>query len=564
MSLAESITARTACHAPPIVVGKVEVSTQCSFPLVDKSVGCSFRAGSESRSVQTTETVDQSHSTTAHVLRHPAVVSPPLWKVRFPFSNVLPQRFWKKGLTNAMSLAESITARTACHAPPIVVGKVEVSTQCSFPLADKSVGCSFRAGSESRSVQTTETVDQSHSTTAHVLRHPAVVSPPLWKVQFPFSNVLPQRFWKKGLTNAMSLVENIAARTACHAPSIVVGQVEVGTQCSSPVADKSVGCSFRAGSESRSVQTTETVDQSCSTAASRPSISPSTANSDNSQQGRLQQDHFCDYEARKLISLEAHARVCTGKRLFKCDLCHKSFSKRDHLKSHLRTHTGDKPWQCPSCPQRFSHKSSMKDHLRTHTGEKPFQCPSCPQSFSHKSSMKNHLRTHTGEKPWQCASCLQSFSHRSSMKAHLRTHTGEKPFQCPSCLQSFAVKTNLKVHLRTHTGEKPFQCPSCLHSFSRKTDLKTHLRTHTGEKPFQCPSCPRSFAVKSHMKVHLRTHTGEKPFQCPSCPQSFSHKSSLKDHLRTHTGEKPFQCPSCPQSFSHKSSMKNHLRTHIG
>ncbi|XP_049522948.1 uncharacterized protein LOC119453877 isoform X9 [Dermacentor silvarum] len=69
-----------------------------------------------------------------------------------------------KGLTNAMSLGESITAKTACHAPSEVVGQVEVGMQCSLPLADKSVGCSLKAWSVSRSMQTTEAVDQSSST----------------------------------------------------------------------------------------------------------------------------------------------------------------------------------------------------------------------------------------------------------------------------------------------------------------------------------------------------------------------------------------------------------------
>ncbi|XP_075558785.1 uncharacterized protein LOC142590503 isoform X4 [Dermacentor variabilis] len=65
-----------------------------------------------------------------------------------------------------MSLAESITAKTACHSPSNVSGQVEVGTQCGLPLADKSVGCSLKAGSKSRSVQTTEAVDQLGSTSA--------------------------------------------------------------------------------------------------------------------------------------------------------------------------------------------------------------------------------------------------------------------------------------------------------------------------------------------------------------------------------------------------------------
>ncbi|XP_075558790.1 uncharacterized protein LOC142590505 isoform X5 [Dermacentor variabilis] len=391
------------------------------------------------------------------------------------------------GLTNAMSLAESITAKTACHGPSKVAGQVEVGMQCSLPLADKSVGCSLKAGSESKSVQT---VDRLCSTS--------------------------------GLTNATSLAESITAKTACHGPFKVAGQVEVGMQCSLPLADKSVGCSLKAGSQSRSVQTVE----------SRPSISLSTAKCDNSKQGCLYRCHLCDYEADELFHLEAHASVHTCEKPFQCPSCHRSLSNRYNLNVHLRTHTGEKPYQCHSCSRSFSQKSHLKAHLHTHTGEKPFECPSCSQSFSQQAYLKAHLRTHTDKKPYQCPSCSRSFSHKGHLNAHLLTHTADKPYQCRSCSRGFPNRYDLNVHLRTHTGEKPFKCPSCPQTFSRKCHLKDHLRTHTGEKPFECPSCSQSFSQQAYLKAHLRTHTGEKPYQCPSCAQSFSQKSSLRKHMR--------------------------------
>ncbi|XP_075558795.1 uncharacterized protein LOC142590505 isoform X8 [Dermacentor variabilis] len=343
------------------------------------------------------------------------------------------------GLTNAMSLAESITAKTACHGPSKVAGQVEVGMQCSLPLADKSVGCSLKAGSESKSVQT---VDRLCSTS--------------------------------GLTNATSLAESITAKTACHGPFKVAGQVEVGMQCSLPLADKSVGCSLKAGSQSRSVQTV----------ASRPSISPSTAKCEHSKQGCLHRCHLCDYEADELFHLEAHSSVHTGEKIFQCPSCHRNLSSRYNLSVHLRTHTGEKPFECPSCPQSFSRKCHLNVHLRTHTGEKPFECPSCSQSFSQRAHLKAHLRTHTGEKPYQCPSCSQSFSHKCNLNVHLHTHTGEKPYQCPTCSQSFLYKGHLKVNLRTHTGEKPYQCPSCSQSFAQKGNLSKHMRRETISMPF--------------------------------------------------------------------------------
>nr|XP_054931037.1 zinc finger protein 235-like isoform X3 [Dermacentor andersoni] len=140
----------------------------------------------------------------------------------------------------------------------------------------------------------------------------------------------------------MSLAESFPAKMECHAPSKIVGQVEVGMQCNLPLADKSVGCCFKAWSESRSVQTTETVEQLTSTSASRPPISPSTATCDNTKQGFLHRCDLCDHEADKLFHLDAHASIDTDEKPYQCPSCSRSFSRKSHLKIHLRTHTGNK------------------------------------------------------------------------------------------------------------------------------------------------------------------------------------------------------------------------------
>ncbi|XP_049523017.1 zinc finger protein 271-like isoform X2 [Dermacentor silvarum] len=187
-----------------------------------------------------------------------------------------------------------------------------------------------------------------------------------------------------GLTNAMSLGECITvAIVACQAPSKVVSQVKVGTQCCVPLADKSIGCSFKALSVSRSVQTTEAVNESssasgrhhdfpptvkhkelqqcqfyhcdscnyktarlsalvvhkCRRIESRPSISSSTAEGEKSHQRHLYSCQFCDHHTNNLRDLEKHTTVHTGKRLFKCHFCPHSFSQKTDLNKHLRIHT---------------------------------------------------------------------------------------------------------------------------------------------------------------------------------------------------------------------------------
>ncbi|KAH7949499.1 hypothetical protein HPB49_011636 [Dermacentor silvarum] len=66
-----------------------------------------------------------------------------------------------------MSLGITV-AEASCHTP-LEIGQVNAAVECSLPVADKSVGCSFKAGSESSSSQTTQTVHPSSSTSAMLL-----------------------------------------------------------------------------------------------------------------------------------------------------------------------------------------------------------------------------------------------------------------------------------------------------------------------------------------------------------------------------------------------------------
>ena len=65
-------------------------------------------------------------------------------------------------------------------------------------------------------------------------------------------------------------------------------------------------------------------------------------------------------------------KIHTRKKIYKCNVCEKSFSNEKYLKTHHRIHTGEKPYKCSTCEKSFVRKDQLIRHSRIHTGEKPY------------------------------------------------------------------------------------------------------------------------------------------------------------------------------------------------
>ena len=248
---------------------------------------------------------------------------------------------------------------------------------------------------------------------------------------------------------------------------------------------------------------------------------------------------------------------------YSCDVCGKQFAKHRRLMLHMVVH-GYKPFICQICNKAFATRSDLKWHQQTHT--KPYCCEICGKFFSQKNNLEAHMFVHSGNE-FPCSICEKSYKSPVSLKVHIASHTSnDTPVQmnqvCETCGRAFRWHKDLVSHRRTHTGEKPYSCDICGKTFSRRDKLTNHTRTHDGIKAFSCPICLKSFSTPAYLWKHKLTHKAEKRYLCEFCQRLFTRADNLRTHLRIHTGDKPHKCEKCGKAYTQAVSLKHHMRSH--
>uniref|UniRef100_A0A1Q3F3N5 Putative c2h2-type zn-finger protein n=1 Tax=Culex tarsalis TaxID=7177 RepID=A0A1Q3F3N5_CULTA len=110
-----------------------------------------------------------------------------------------------------------------------------------------------------------------------------------------------------------------------------------------------------------------------------------------------------------------------------CDVCSKTFKRKEHLMQHLKSHVGLRPFKCeePGCSKSFSRKEHLLRHTISHTGKKMFSCPVCRKYFSRKDNLNKHKKTHTDNSssaPFHCSICSRGFFMKSLFLKHKQMH----------------------------------------------------------------------------------------------------------------------------------------------
>lgn len=206
------------------------------------------------------------------------------------------------------------------------------------------------------------------------------------------------------------------------------------------------------------------------------------------------------------------------------------FKFKHSLQAHLRIHTNEKPYKCSFCSYASAIKANLNVHLRKHTGEK-FACDFCPFTCLSKGHLKVHIeRVHKKIKQ-HCRFCKKKYSDIKNLIKHIREAHDLKDQKVKDVFD--------ELRLMTREGKRQllYDCHICERKFKNELDRDRHMLVHGEERPFACELCGHGATKYQALELHVRKH----PFVyvCSECSKKFVSSIRLRSHIKEAHGELP-------------------------
>ena len=138
-------------------------------------------------------------------------------------------------------------------------------------------------------------------------------------------------------------------------------------------------------------------------------------------------------------------------RTYKCEECGKMYKNINHLLRHELVHKGEK-FTCDVCQRSFTRKDTLTVHLNPHTGERSYACTQCPKSFYTASNLKRHVKMHERKSERE----INKFKADRKQKLVDVTVPEDDPsitsrtYVCKVCDKAFSKRDLLVKHRQIH------------------------------------------------------------------------------------------------------------------
>ena len=202
------------------------------------------------------------------------------------------------------------------------------------------------------------------------------------------------------------------------------------------------------------------------------------------------------------------------KSLVKCNICHNKFGSNYNLRQHLKTIHGGIKDRCNIC-DREVRTSELNTHIsNNHGNATSYTCDICEKSFPRKDGLKSHfLDIHTRQKNYKCEICGSYFYSQDYLKKHTGfVHNLSEKLKCHECGKWYASKRRLTHHYQTvheNVEKLKYKCEICAKYLSSLSQFRNHMaHVHDRLKPFQCTKCDkqeRNFPQISHLYLSFST-----------------------------------------------------------
>ena len=107
--------------------------------------------------------------------------------------------------------------------------------------------------------------------------------------------------------------------------------------------------------------------------------------------------YILDGQGRPHSTMERATERTSATRMHICEVCNKSFTRKDNLSRHLSVH-GEKSFQCSHCSKCYSQQVKLKVHtFHHHTNEKQklsnklLSCGYCSKIFGQSFNFRRHM-----------------------------------------------------------------------------------------------------------------------------------------------------------------------------